>query len=703
MPLPTRSIAAARAATRPARARDAALTYRPDIDGLRAVAVGLVVAYHAFPQLRTAGFIGVDIFFVISGYLITQIILSGLHSGTFSLGAFYRRRVRRIVPALLVILGACCLLGWLTLFSGELRRLGRSISWCAPFLANMFFARMGNGYFDRGLEPTPLLHLWSLGVEEQFYFAWPVLMMVVVQQGVTMRALIAVTVVSLAISIWGIWHAPLQYFYLPSSRAWELAAGGLLAAWQAGKPRSAANRSTSRGLPACIARASSLAQASSLAGTVLIAALVVFFDAARTPSVIASIVATAGAALLIWAGPLAPVNRQFLASPPMMFVGRISYPLYLWHWPLFSFARIILGHAPDPALAGCLIVIACAAAYATYRWVEAPIRYGKGGRRSVAGLLLGLAIFTLAGAAAGAGAIPGRLSGPAFTAWEQAIGDWGYPGPADLGGQAGFPPLMAAGHADRKVLFIGDSHIQQYWPRVTRVIDTHADAARSAIFATYLGCPPLPGINSVERGRNCAGFFDYAMQQAYRPDVDTVVFGAFWEKYLLGEYLIANSAAHVYRAQDDARAPLQLDSPGTQIMFDQFETIVARLVASGRRVFIVLSNPTSPRFDPINMLPSELRLSPHLPPSLALTGGRRIDAAPFESFVAPLTTRLRAIAARTSATAIDPGSTLCDAMLCPAAGADGMPLYIDSNHLRARFARERALFVDEILLGAPTQ
>jgi peptidoglycan/LPS O-acetylase OafA/YrhL len=212
------------------------------------------------PQLRTAGFIGVDIFFVISGYLITQIILSGLHSGSFSLAAFYARRVRRIVPALLVILAASCLLGWLTLFPAELRLLGSSIAWCAPFLANMFFARMGNGYFDQGVQAPPLLHLWSLGVEEQFYFAWPVLMMVVVQRGVTMRALIAVTAVSLAISLWGIWHAPLQYFYLPASRAWELAAGAILAAWRPGKPRPAG-------------------AAASLAGTVLIAAIVVFFDA----------------------------------------------------------------------------------------------------------------------------------------------------------------------------------------------------------------------------------------------------------------------------------------------------------------------------------------------------------------------------------------------------------------------------------------
>jgi peptidoglycan/LPS O-acetylase OafA/YrhL len=687
MPLPTRALAAARSAVRPARARDATLAYRPDIDGLRALAVGLVVAYHAFPEIRTAGFIGVDIFFVISGYLITGIILGGLQAGTFSLSAFYARRVRRIVPALLVILAACGLLGWLTLFPEELRQLGRSIAWCAPFLANMFFARTGTGYFDRGMESTPLLHLWSLGVEEQFYFAWPVLMMLVVQQGVTMRALIAVTAVSLAVSIWGVWHAPLQYFYLPASRAWELAAGAMLAAWRANSP----------------APARSLAATGSLAGTLLIAAIVVLFDAASAPSVIASVVATAGAALLIWAGPLAPVNRQILASPPMRFIGRISYPLYLWHWPLFSFAQIILGHAPEPALAGCLILFATAAAYATCRWVEAPIRYRKGDRRTVAGLLLGLAVFALAGAAAGAGAIPGRLSGPAFTAWQQAIGDWGYPGAADLGEQAGSAPLMSAGQAERKVLFIGDSHIQQYWPRVTRVIDARGAAARAALFATYLGCPPLPGINSLERGHNCAGFLDYALQQAYRADVDTVVFGAFWEKYLLGEYSIANSVARICRVDDPARAPLRLDSPGTQIMFDEFETMVARLVASGRRVFIVLSNPTSPMFDPVNMLPSALRLSPHVPASLALSGGPPVDAAAFESFVAPLSSRLRAIAARTGASAIDPRASLCDAMLCPAAGADGMPLYIDSNHLRARFARERASFVDDMLLAPPVQ
>jgi peptidoglycan/LPS O-acetylase OafA/YrhL len=695
---PALGVEATRAACRPVRAREVSLAYRPDIDGLRALAVGLVVAYHAFPKFLGGGFIGVDVFFVLSGYLITQIILAGLQAGTFSLGAFYQRRVRRIVPALLVVLAACALFGWFTLFSTELQLLGKSITWCASFLANIFFAAGGSGYFDPSAVSVPLLHLWSLGVEEQFYFGWPVLLMVAVRRGLTMRVLIVVTAISLAISIWGIWHAPLQYFYLPASRAWELAVGGMLAAWQpaiahtAGADRSASRHLQHNATPVC-----------SLAGTALIAAVAVFFDADTVPPAIASVVSTAGAALLIWAGPLAPVNRQVLSNRPMQLVGRISYPLYLWHWPLFSFAQIIVGHAPPPAVTAGAIVVAVAAAYATNRWVETPIRYGAPARKTVPGLLVGLAMLALAGAALDANWIAGRLSGPAFTAWEEAVSDWHYSDGSNSGGPREFLTREVAGYGERKALFIGDSHMQQYWPRITRVIETHSATARSATLAVYYGCPPLPGISSVRRGRNCSGFFDYAMQQALQPDVDTVVFGAFWEKYLAGEYAVEDSAEHVYRVGDRTRTPLQLDSAAAQIVFDQFRKAVARLTAGGRRVYIVLSNPTSPRFDPASMLPSGLRWSLQLPKSLSLAGGRRIDARPFESYAQPLMSRLRSIAAQTGAQAVDPRATLCDQALCPATGADGLPLYLDSNHLRASFARDQASFVDEMLLAPGTQ
>ncbi len=694
-PCPAPGVEATRVASRPARVRDVSVAYRPDIDGLRAVAVGLVVAYHALPKYRGGGFIGVDVFFVISGYLITQIILSGLQAGTFSLGAFYQRRVRRIVPALLVVLAACTLFGWFTLYSEQLQWLGRSIAWCASFLANVFFAQTGAGYFDKGTESAPLLHLWSLGVEEQFYFGWPVLLLLAVRYGMTMRVLVVVTAISLAISIWGIWHAPIRYFYLPTSRAWELAVGGMLAAWRPAKRVMSGADTRSRGSLRGYA-----VLAGSVAGTALLAAVVAFSDADRTPPAISSVIATAGAALLISAGPLAPVNRLILSSAPMTFVGRISYPLYLWHWPLFSFVRIVLGHAAPLAVTAATLVIAFGAAYATNRWVETPIRYGMPVRRTVPGLLAGLAIFAVAGAALGAHWIPGRLSGPAFTAWDEALADRHYSDGPNSGGRREFPTRTLPGRADRKALFIGDSHMQQYWPRVARVVESQADTARSAILVTYYQCPPLPGINSVSRGRDCPGFFHYAMEQASRPDVDTVVFGAFWEWYLLGEYSIEDSVQRIYRVQDPARTPLQLDSPGTQIVLEQFRTTVARLVASGRRVFIVLSNPTSPRFDPASMLPPQLRLSLHFPRRIEVDGGRRVDAGAFESFVTPLMGRLRNIATQTGAIAIDPRATLCDGALCPATSADGMPLYIDSNHLRASYSRERASFVDEMLLGA---
>jgi hypothetical protein len=207
----------------------------------------------------------------------------------------------------------------------------------------------------------------------------------------------------------------------------------------------------------------------------------------------------------------------------------------------------------------------------------------------------------------------------------------------------------------------------------------------------------MPGIRSPWRETNCSGFFDYAMERAYQPDVDTVVFGAFWEYYFLGEYSANYSVPRVYGVPAFARAPLQLDSPSTQIAFEQFQRAVARLVASGRRVFIVLSNPTSPQFEPL--FPPELRLSLHLPRALPPGSAPRVDVGPFESFVAPLTRRLQDIAAQTGAKAIDPRLSLCEGMICPAADSNELPLYLDSNHLNGSNARERASFVDEMLLG----
>ena len=677
------------------RARAAAttvlpLTYRPDIDGLRAVAITLVIAYHAAPRLLPGGFIGVDVFFVISGYLITGLVLAGLEQRSFTLAGFYRRRVRRIVPALLVLFAVCCALAWLTLLPGEFRWFGRSLLWCAPFLANVFFARV-TGYFDPGADYNLLLHLWSLGVEEQFYLLWPILLLLAVRSGATVRVLAAVLVTSLLISLWGAWHAPVAHFFLTGARAWELAAGALLAV-RARAPRAAG----ARGVAPAARSWCSRAHRSGL-GLALIAAGALLLSAERGFPGPWAALPVAGALLLIDAGPDAPVGRLLLASAPLVLVGRLSYSLYLWHWPLLALARAFVGPELSAVQLALVIALACAAALASHQLIELPLRRGAFGRAAVPLLLAALAAFTVIGALVAQGALAGRLRGPAFSAWEAALTDWHIPGAAQE--PAEFETTLLPTRRAASVLVIGDSHVQQYWPRIAALVAAHPDSARSVRFTAYAGCPILPGLNSVRQPRNCDGFFRYATAQAWRPEVDTVVFGAFWELYLRGECGLDQHQG-VYRSGDPLRRPLGLSSPATQSALRGFEALLGALRASGRRVFVVLSNPTSPRFDPRFLVPLRVRLSLHPPPSVRAAPGQQVDASAFEACVAPLSARLGAIAARSGARLLEPRATLCNGMDCPAVGADGLPLYIDSNHLRASFAREHAGFIDETLLGA---
>jgi peptidoglycan/LPS O-acetylase OafA/YrhL len=655
----------------------------------------MVIAYHAFPRLLPGGFTGVDVFFVISGYLITQLVLAGLHQGTFSLFGFYERRVRRIVPALLVMLAACFAVAWFTLLPGEFRWFGRSVLWSAPFLANVFFAHV-TGYFDPGAHYNVLLHLWSLGVEEQFYLAWPILLMLAVRYGVTTRALGAVVAASFAISVWGARAAPMVHFFLPGARAWELAVGAMLAAGLPGASHTPVAGSASSGSGSWC----SYVQWGSLAALALIAASALLLSADESFPGAWGVIPTGGAALLIAAGPHSLVSRRFLATSPLVLVGRLSYSLYLWHWPLFVFARVIWGQElPRAAIAG-VIATAFAAAWATYRLVEAPVRRGALGRGAFPALLVGLAGFTALGSLTTDGRLPNRLSGPQFAVWEAAVVDWDISTGGSLDKHGGFDTLTLRSRRAATTLFIGDSHMQQYWPRVTYLLNTYPDNVRSVQFMAYAGCPILPGLNSLRQPRDCDGFFAYATAQAFQPQIDTVVFGAFWELYLLGEFSLEQHQG-IYSSRDLLRRPLRLDSRGTQIALEQFERLLVRLVSSGRRVFIVLSNPTSPQFDPQELVPSHVRLSLHQP-GVFVADRTRVDAAPFETFVAPLMGRLREIATRAGARVLDPRSTLCAGMMCPAVAADGTPLYIDSNHLRASFAREQASFLDGTLLVPET-
>ncbi|HEY4214774.1 MAG TPA: acyltransferase family protein [Steroidobacteraceae bacterium] len=665
--------------------------YRPDIDGLRAVAVAAVVMYHAFPRLVPGGFVGVDIFFVISGYLITQLILAGLAIGRFSIVEFYRRRLRRIVPALLVVVLVSGAFGWFALLPGEFTRFGDSVGWSAAFLANAFF-KVNNDYFGPAADLAPMLHLWSLAVEEQFYLLWPALVLLAFRQGLVKQTLIAVVVTSLAISISAMWLVRPDYFYLLGPRAWELAVGGLLAA--------STLRTGTAPSDTVAPRSGWLPRAASILGGVLACVSIFLLRSGVTYPGAWAMLPTGAAIMLIGAGPLAPVNRSVLSSRPMVFLGKISYPLYLWHWPLLSFAGIILGKPPAPGLAAILVLTAVAAAYATYMLVERPIRFGASGRRAAPALLTGLAALVLAGVAVRAGWLPARLSNPAFSQWGAAVGDWDdrYTLEPDGSWRATLPSRRG-----QMALFVGDSHIQQYSARIARVIEDHPDAARAAMFVTYYGCPPVPNVNSSREGSSCNTMFEHAMEQALLPNVDTVVFGAYWEAYLLGEFASdgrRRSVDYAYNIHNPTPAPLWIDTSGRQEALEDFQRVVANLVARGRKVFIVLSNSTSLTFDPLILIPASARLTIPSPQSIGVERSRRsVDATQFKSYVAPVIRRLREIAKQTGARIIDPAASLCDGTACPSMDAEGVPTHMDSNHITASFARQRAAFIDDILLA----
>lgn len=332
-------------------------TYRPDIDGLRAVAVVLVVFGHAFPQYVPGGFIGVDIFFVISGYLITGIIQNEIGDGSFTIIRFYKRRIRRIFPALIVVLLATFIAGWFLLLPSEFIALGKQIVAGAGFSANLlFYSEVG--YFDVAASSKPLLHLWSLGIEEQFYLVWPLLLVTLARlQIVPTLPLIGIFIASLAVNVVVVRTNPEAAFYLPFSRAWELALGALIAV-----RHSKLNLGN---------RTNDIVGWSALA--VIAVAMALYSPATVYPGIAAVAPVAAAGALILTDGSSA---NRFLGNRYGVAIGLISYPLYLWHWPLLTIATIAKASFLRLAECGMVISASFVLAWLTYLYVERPIRFG---------------------------------------------------------------------------------------------------------------------------------------------------------------------------------------------------------------------------------------------------------------------------------------------------------------------------------------
>lgn len=376
------------------------LKYRPDIDGLRAVAVLSVVMFHAFPNWLKGGFVGVDVFFVISGYLISIIIFDGFNKGAFSFSDFYARRIKRIFPALLIVLASSFAFGWFVLLSDEYKQLGKHVAAGAGFVSN--FVLWGEaGYFDNSAETKPLLHLWSLGVEEQFYLAWPVLLWFARKQVLnTFLMVLFFVVISFAVNIKMVGHEAVAAFYSPQTRFWELLSGSLLAWLVVYKSDISAGVKTRldawAGAVICmqVFRVNVRVLPSVLSFIGLSALVYGFFNIDEELNFPGkwALVPVVGAVLLISAGPDAWVNRVVLSNKVAVWFGLISFPLYLWHWPLLSFVHIVEGEVPGEKVRIAVVFISIGLAWLTYKFVERPVRLGEHAKLKVAVVVVFMSI-----------------------------------------------------------------------------------------------------------------------------------------------------------------------------------------------------------------------------------------------------------------------------------------------------------------------
>ena len=610
-----------------------------------------VVGFHAFPRSVAGGFIGVDVFFVISGFLISTIILSKVEAGDFSFVDFYVRRARRIFPALLTVLVACAVAGWVLLVSSEYKTFGKHLLSAAMFVSN-FLLWHESGYFDIAADTKPLLHLWSLAIEEQFYLLWPLLLLLASRRKGVVRAMTAVlAVASYGFCVYATFHTPVAAFFSPASRWWELMLGGLLA-----------QHVMHRGMPGGL-RGNALA----VAGATLIAAALLLIDDTRPFPGWWALAPTVGTFMLLLAGPDAWLNRVVLSNRLLVGCGLISYPLYLWHWPILSFARIWQSQPLGAEARVGAIVLSILLAALTYRYVERPVRGGRQKR-----LAFGLAAFLAATGAAG-GAIY-AAGGFAFRPvldqvrtdivveevlrQQNACADFAAM-PASLAASC-ISHVNPSGRA--RVILWGDSHVGVWtleFEELARRKDFEFFAFRT------VGCPPLAGVRRSDvqgSGATCATL-DLAREKfdsIVKLNPDVVVLAARWPLYAHGWLRNGELLRETHFLTTDPTGVATLEGSGAALA----ETIPATIKQLQDRKIgvVVFKNPPELKWPVTNLRKSVADLT-------VSAAEHRANSRLVGDILAPL----RGI------DVIDPGATLCRAD-CQVV-IDGHYVYSDDNHL----------------------
>jgi peptidoglycan/LPS O-acetylase OafA/YrhL len=640
--------------------------YRRDIDGLRAVAVSIVILYHAQLRQFSGGFVGVDVFLVISGFLITGLIVEQNGAGGFRLANFYRNRAWRILPALAAVTGATLLAATCILSPYLLVPLAKSALAALLFVPNIYFALHQN-YFDLTVPESPLLHTWSLGLEEQFYLLFPPLLMVVARYGRRRtRALLCVTLVaSFALSVWLIGSHPTATFYFLPTRAWEFLIGGAAYLWKDGAYRSGWRSEWLGGLGlACIA----------LAATTLTPGL-------RYPGIIALLPCLGTCALLVANTNCDTWVARVLSWSGCVWLGRLSYSLYLCHWPIFALARQLRGPALGPGELIACFILTLATAMLCGRFVEQRFRLrlpAASMARPIRPLvavtiteLCAISVFVLCGGFAS------RMPAAALRYGQTELPDDVYEnrchhGPPEV--VAGVCTLVQRAAARDVVLIWGDSHANVL-ASVSGLLGEAHDM--TVLQATYSGCPPLLGVRLayLPSTHHCTEFNNMVVAALQPLHVHRVILAAYWGWYLQtpgrGQYA---EALDPFGRPDDLGAGTAADNNGK--FRAALQATVSALRARGVRVWILRQVPAQGLYVPEALAEAQWR-----------SGSVTAIAVPLAAHRASQYVVDAVLQGMPGVEGLlDPASILCPGGTCSATVGD-QSAYRDSSHLSSAGAR----------------
>lgn len=666
------------------------LGYRADIDGLRAVAVLSVVVFHFFPEYLPGGFIGVDIFFVISGFLITSIIYTDLQSNKFSFISFYARRILRIFPALILVLLICFLYGWFILLPNEYAVLGKHILGGALFSSNIVLWNE-SGYFDNTAIMKPLLHLWSLGIEEQFYIFWPLLIYFICKFRVDIILVIFLLfTLSFGLNIYLVKHDTIAAFYFPLARFWELLVGAGVAVIQKNDLQ-LYSRSSLEKFKILSYNFNYITDNSIfknhiiiwplLSASLLLAGLIFIKQDFTYPSYWA-LFPVVGSCIILFTEEKSFVNNNFLSQKILVFIGLISYPLYLWHWPFVSYLKIAEGTNVSNLDKIIAIMLSILLAWITYYFVERPIRNGKE-QKNKAFILISLMFFmaSIGGWSYFFGF--NRDFARSAEILDQYVEFKPYPKPIGqhLEKQYGF--LALGNNVEQKVVVFGDSHAEQYINSFDAIIQNNK---------MNISNPPQI-LFAITHGKSLMDLGDVFISIQNDQSIGKVIFSYYWALQYRSDKV--NYSIRCCGDGPSGSVGNHIPNPFSVQEIEQLNNVlensIKSLINAGKKVYIVLDNPFGEEFAPQLMFKKR-----------SLLQGIQLSLCPVPSSVAlertvPARNYLEGISRKTGAVLIDPFEFLCDATMCRTITDEGVPINKDYDHLSFYSSKYLVRYFDFIL------